>query len=162
MRRLKGYTLIEILVGLTIIAILFFVGYVNFRDFSRRQAISGAGKLLQGDLRIAQQLALSGQKPTDANCAGTNNLNGYFFEISLSRTEYKIYASCSAGASAEITKTVTLPSGVTASYPSPNPILFKVLGQGTNLTNESATITLTQDATANTFVVTIGVGGDIR
>lgn len=162
MIRQKGYTLIEILVGLSIIGLLFAVGYVNFRDFSRRQAIAGAGKLLQGDLRVAQQLALSGQKPTDANCAGTNGLTGYYFE--LSSTEYKIYAGCSGGVSTEITKEIFLPTGISVSpLPSPNPILFKVLGHGTNIPEGgTAEIILIQSQTNNTFTVTVGAGGDIQ
>ena len=50
----NGYTLIEILVALTIIGLLFSFGYVSFRDYSRRQAVSDAVKTMQGDLRLAE------------------------------------------------------------------------------------------------------------
>ena len=36
-----AYTLIEILVALTIVGLIFGIGYVNFRDFARRQALAG-------------------------------------------------------------------------------------------------------------------------
>ncbi|HJY98634.1 MAG TPA: prepilin-type N-terminal cleavage/methylation domain-containing protein [Patescibacteria group bacterium] len=155
--KLSGYTLIEILVGLTIIGLLFGIGYVNFRDFSRRQAIAGAGKLIQGDLRIAQQLALVGQKP-DQSCI----LTGYNFDVDSAARSYSIYALCETGPATEVTKTVTLPPGIQIAAPSPNPILFKVLGTGTNLTSGTADIVLTQDLTANQYTVTVGSGGEIR
>ena len=46
---MKGYTLIEILVGLAIIGLLFSFGFVSFRDYSRRQTLAGAVKEVQGD-----------------------------------------------------------------------------------------------------------------
>lgn len=156
-----GYTLIEILVALTIIALLFGFGYASFRDFSRRQALAGVAKNLQGDLRVAQQLALSGEKPIDANCTGSNSLNGYLFNVSAGG--YTITASCSGG-SVAATKNVSLPSGITVSaLPSPNPILFKVLGQGTNiLAGQNATISLSQSGTSSSVSVTVGSGGEIQ
>lgn len=158
----KGFTLIEILVGLTIISILFAVGYLNFRDFSRRQAIAGAAKLLLGDITLAEQQALSGQVPADTNCTGTNVLNGYDFQV-VSTTEYWIIADCTGGPPSKPTKDVTLPSGIFISTPNPNPILFKVLGMGTNIpTGVTATITLTQTATTNTAQVIVGSGGRIQ
>lgn len=156
----KGYTLIEILVGLTIIAILFAIGYVNFRDFARRQAIAGAAKLLQGDIRLAQQQALSGQKPDDPKCKDPNILNGYFFDIT-SDTEYKVYASCSGGNVAP-TKDVILPTGLTITS-TLNPVLFKVLGDGTNIPQGQASfIKMTQAVTGNTISITITRGGDVQ
>lgn len=159
----EGYTLIEILVALTIIGLLFGVGYVNFRDFSRREAIAGAGKLLQGDLRLAQQLALTGQKPSDSSCNDPNILSGYDFTF-VSNSEYTIKADCSGGTVSTVTKDVTLPSDISLSaLPSPNPILFKIIGQGTNIpSGTNVTIQLVQAQTTNTYTITIGSGGDIQ
>lgn len=157
----SAYTLIEILVGLTIIGLLFAVGYVNFRDFSRRQAIAGAAKLLQGDLRLAQQQALSGQKPDDPNCNNPNTLTGYYFNV-VSMTEYTVYAGCSLGNSSILSKDVTLPAGISITA-SQNPILFKILGAGTNIPQgNTVTVTLTQAATNNVFTISIGSGGEIQ
>lgn len=157
----SGFTLIEILVGLTIIGLLFGVGYVNFRDFSRRQAIAGAAKLLQGDLRLAQQQASSGQKPDDINCNDPNTLTGYFFNV-VSSSEYTIFAGCSAGYSLILSKDVTLPPGISIAS-TQNPILFKVLGAGTNIPQGSTiTITLTQEATNNISTISVGSGGEIQ
>lgn len=154
----KGYTLIEILVALTIVGLIFGIGYVNFRDFSRRQALTGTARSVMGDLRLAQEQALAGKKPTLAACNSPNLLNGYDFRVTGS-SSYQLEANCSGGS--VVTKSVTLPPGITSSTPSPNPITFKILGQGTNLTAE-ATITLTQTGSSNTRIVTVSPGGEIK
>src|SRR5512146_288376 len=151
MKSNAGYTLIELLVGLTIIGVLFTIGYISFRDFSRRQALAGLVKTVQGDVRLTQQMALSGQKPDDPKCNAPNTLTGYNFQT-VSPSEYQIIAGCSGGNGIPSVpaKDVTLPDGITLSS-SLNPIFFKVLGQGTNIANGGdAVLTFTQSATNNT------------
>jgi len=158
-----AFTLIEILVGLTIVGLLFGVGYANFRSFSQRQVVKDAAKSVQGDLRLTQGMAMAGQKPDDVACNSPNTLNGYNFTI-LSPTSYEMRASCSGGVPGTIKKTVVLSSGAFfASFPSPNPILFKVLGQGTNIPEgQSAEIRMIQVGTINESTVTISSGGQIQ
>ena len=161
----KGYTLIEILVGLTIVSLLFSSGYVSFRDFSRRQAVSGIAKNIQGDLRLAQQAALAGQKPAgDPLCTDPNVLNSYSFKV-YSPTQYKIEANCSGPVTSSdiVVKEINLSSDVVLSTPSPNPIEFKILGQGNNIPGGlSVILTLTQTATGNQASITITSGGEIK
>lgn len=154
----KGYTLIEILVALTIVGLIFGIGYVNFRDFARRQALAGVARSIMGDLRLAQEQALAGKKPAVVACNPPNELNGFNFRVT-GASSYQLEANCSGGNS--ITKSATLPTDVSISIPSPNPITFKILGQGTNLSAD-ATISLTQSGTANTKVVTVTSGGEIK
>lgn len=152
--------MIEILVGLTIIGMLFGFGFASFRDFSRRQAVSGVAKIIQGDLRLAQQQALSGQKPPDAKCNAPNNLAGYLFTVNNS-SQYLVSANCTGGL--VTVKTVNLPNGMTVLTPSPNPIEFKVLGHGTNLlSGATATITVSQVGISNTLVITVSSSGEIK
>ncbi len=163
----KGYTLIEILVGLTIIGILFSFGFASFRDFSRREALSGTSKKIQGDLRLVQSMALSGQKPTEDylgqstnTCSSANRLDGYIFKV-YSSTEYKIEASC--GSSTVVIKDVVFAGDVSISTPSPNPLLFKVLGEGTNIpAGEDASLVLTQTGTDSVATITISAAGEIK
>ena len=151
-----GYTLIEILVALTIIGLIFSFGYVSFRDFSRRQAVIGVAKTIQGDLRLTQGNAMTGQKPTGCN----TTLDTFSFRI-VSPSSYTIEANC--GGTAVSVKDVSLPTGITVSTPSPNPLKFKILGQGTNIPQGgSAVLTLTQTATNNTTTVTVTSGGEIK
>lgn len=164
----KGYTLIEILIVLGIMGILFSVGFAGFRDFSRRQVLAGVVKQIQGDIRSAQQMALSGQKPSGLSCR-TENLNGIYFGITDNPNYlYRIGAVCGddpAETSYPILKEVNLPSGISVNMATlgVNPIVFKVLGQGTNIPQGvSVVISLTQTGTGNTGAVTVTSGGEIK
>lgn len=150
----SGYTLIEILVGLTIIGMLFGIGFVSFRDFSRRQEIAGFAKSMMGDMRLAQGMSLAGQKPT-----GCTTLDNYSFKV-IGPTQYQIYADCVS--TTYITKTVTVPADLTLTTPSVNPIKFKVLGNGTNIPGgTSVTVVFSQAGTTNKFTITVGYIGEI-
>lgn len=156
-----GYTLVEILVTLTIISLLFTFGYVSFRDFSRRQALINAASMIQGDLRLAQGDATTGQKPDDVSCSAPNTLNSYDFNV-FSNAEYMIEANCSGSVTAIIVKDVNLPDGITISTPSPNPLIFKILSQGTNADVVPWVLTVTQAGTLSTTNVSVNSGGDIQ
>src|SRR3972149_11768986 len=147
----SAYTLIEILVALTIVGLIFGIGYVGSRDFSRRQALAGTARSMVGDLRLAQEQALSGKKPADIFCNDPNRLNGYDFRVT-GATTYVLEANCTGGVVQ--TKSVSLPTDVALSTPSPNPITFKILGQGTNIP-ATATITLTQTGTSNSRAIIV-------
>lgn len=161
----SGYTLIEILVSLSIIAILFTFGYSSYRDFGRRQALAGVAGQVQGDLRLAQQMAITGQKPTDGSC-GT--LDGIRFGI-YTGTQYRLRAQCN-GAAGFIFKDVTLPGDFTIATrgpvppnpATPNPIIFNVLGRGTNIVSGSGYIDITQTSTGRVATITIDYGGNIH
>ena len=153
----KGYTLIEVLVSLTVIGILFGFGFASFRDFSRRQQLAGVARSLRGELRLVQGKASAAEKPSGC---GTNILSTYSFQI-LNPTSYKITANCSGEVNVDI-KTVNLSGGVTM-LPISGTILFKVLGQGTNIpAGGRVEITLTQTGTNNVQVVTVTSGGEIK
>lgn len=151
----KGYTLIEILITLTILAIVFTVGYAGFRQFSLRQQMVGISKSVVSDLRLIQQKSSSGEKPSGSTCT---SLNGYAF-VYVSTTSYELRADCSNNANITF-KAVTLPTGITLGVTT-NRTLFRVLGKGTNLSS-SNTLSLTQAVSGNTATVVIGTGGDIR
>jgi prepilin-type N-terminal cleavage/methylation domain-containing protein len=155
----NGYTLIEILVGLTIIGIIFGVGYVGFRDFSRRQLLQTASRMIKSDLRLAQSKALAGEKPNDARCTGTEVLNAYEFIIVDSDT-YRVNAKCSGG-DVEI-KVHELGSDDMTMTSATNPIIFKVLGHGTNIPNPTEIISITQISTGRIVSVTVSQGGEIN
>jgi prepilin-type N-terminal cleavage/methylation domain-containing protein len=153
----KGYTLIEILVSLSVIGIIFTFGYVSYRDFSRRQALADAAKLIQGDLRFAQQNALSGQKPD--GCGSNTTLESYGFDV-ISQNGYSIEANC--GSSPISVKDVTMPAGIALSVPSPNPLEFKVLGEGTNVGASDWELNIYQTGTELPAVVRVTSSGEIK
>jgi len=149
-----AYTLIEILVSLTIIGLIFGVGYISFREFARRQVLAGAARSLRGDLRLAQEQALAGKKPS-----GCGILSGYRFRP-ISASQYAFEAVCDNGSFSIGKDSVSLPPGINMT-PVPGSVLFKVLGQGTDLSSDME-INLVQEVTANTVKITITTVGEIK
>lgn len=156
----KGYTIIEILVALSITGIIFGSGFVSFRDFSRRQLLNGTVRSLKTDLRLAQEYALIGKKPDDAKCNEPNFLYGYRFFVRTS-SQYIIRAYCSPVPGQVNVKIVDLPSDISISAPSTNPITFNALGEGTDLTGD-VTITVTQLSTGKALPIIVSMGGEIK
>lgn len=152
-----GYTLIEILIGMSIIGLIFNFGYISYRDFARRQSLLSSARRLKADLRLAQEQALSGKKPSSIACSGEGSLNGYDFYVD-SATSYIIQANCVGGLVND--KVVQISSEISLS-PFPTRFTFKVIGKGTSLSGP-ATITLTQAVTENTQIVTISPEGEIK
>jgi prepilin-type N-terminal cleavage/methylation domain-containing protein len=160
MTKNKGYTLIEILIVMAILGILFVVGYGGFRDFSRREQVNGAMLTLIADLRQAQAQNLAGKKPF--GCTGV--LKGYSVTV-INSTSYKVTANCvNNGIANDVDiKTVNLPVNITINTPTPNPIFFKAVGQGTNIPSGNfATLFLTQAVTQNSRNVAISSSGELR
>lgn len=155
----QAFTLIEVLVSLTVIGLLFGFGFVSFREFSRRQQILGVAESIKVELRLVQSQASAGEKPNNTKCNSPNTLSSYSFQIT-SATSYKVTANC-LGGSVDV-KTVNLPDGISMS-PVSGTISFKVLGQGTGIAaGGSFVITLSQKGTTNTQSVTVTAGGEIK
>lgn len=148
----RGYTLIELLVAISIGIIVFTIGFAGYREFSRRQALTGIVKQIKADLRLAQQLALTGQKPTVGSCV---RLDGYSF-TRTSPTSYQLIANCTNAN--RIVKDITISPNTTITA---GTVIFKVLGQGTNLT-APLTFTITNSLTGTSGNIIIGIGGDIK
>ncbi|MBI3443674.1 prepilin-type N-terminal cleavage/methylation domain-containing protein [Candidatus Woesebacteria bacterium] len=163
MRNESAYTLLEILVVLGILALVFGVGLASFREFSRRQALENVVRQLKGDLRLTQELALSGKKPA----AGCPVLDGYRFIVNTGSVSYQINAVCTSPLTVinPPEKSVSLSSrGISGMVVTgANPFLFKVIGEGTDITSgTSVVITLSQANTNNQALVTVTSGGEIR
>jgi len=131
---LLGFTLLELLVVIMTMTLLFGLTYANFRDFQRRQYLESAERQVEADLRLAQQLALSGRKPdtTPDNVCESRVLHGYRFHRTNVRT-YDIEAYCpGAGADAYVVKSQELPAllQIHAGGIPGNTVTFKVVSGG--------------------------------
>ncbi len=133
-KRALGYSLLELLVVISIMGIVFAGGFASYREYQRRQDVQSVARMIRGDLRLAQEYALAGKKPTDpGNPCLTNTLEGYYFWRDSSQ-KYSIRALC--GTIDYTIKTVDFQEQfinvyISAFAPS-NKLLFKILGRGTN------------------------------
>lgn len=151
----KGYSLVEILVVLTITGAIFGLGYAGFRDFARRQSINSAAKTFKTDIKLAQEQAFSGKK-----VQGCGVLDGYKVSVDSANSLYTIFASCS-NAEYEI-KSKELPPDIVMTVATQNVFTFKSIGQGTDIpAGESVTVTFSQKASGYSVPVIISASGGV-
>lgn len=144
-----GFTLIELMVAITIMTLLFGSGVVSYLKFNDNQQVVVTGQKIQQMLRTAQKKARVGDKPT-----GCNTLNAYQLSASaVANAQVRLDAVCNSG-NFQV-ESYTLPSKVTFSQGLS--MRFKVLTGGTD---QPGTIQLNGD-TGTTFTFTVGAGGDI-
>lgn len=130
----KAFTLIELIVVITVILVLVSSAIVSFNTYNDRQRVRQAIQTLKSDLRYAQSKAISGQKPA-LDC---EIFEGYEIKFP-DETSYTIQPICSGlVAYPGPVNTVSLPGGVTTS-PVPNPIQFNSLSRGVITTSHTIT-----------------------
>lgn len=128
-RGLTGFTLVEVLISLFVLAAIFSVSYANYRDFSRRKAIAAAANKLKGDINFAKQLAYASKKPE----SGCTVLDGYTVSIDSVNDRYNIQADCSNNSAVSIGRdSLDLGPNIDIST-NINQFTFKVLGEGTTI-----------------------------
>ena len=166
----NGYTIIELLFAVSIMAVIFGVGFANLRGFQRRQLLENYVRQVKADLRLAQELALAGKKPSEsANDCDTANLSGYTFRFynnyppaletdPLIPDEYEIYAECPDWGNRVLIKgpiEIPIPFNISSSGMPGQRIKFNILGRGTDVV--SATLTFRYEgilSTSRTITVT--------
>jgi Tfp pilus assembly protein FimT len=144
--------MIELLIAVVTMALMFTVGFANYRDFQTRQVLKGAVEKVKGDLRFAQQLSLAGRKPV-----GCVVLNSYTFKY-VSDTKYQIIANCSdndyqVGSEYDISERF----GDVKIQNNFVDVVFRILGRGVI---SNSTIILELDG--ETTQIEIKRGGDIQ
>ncbi|MFC1710232.1 Tfp pilus assembly protein FimT/FimU [Patescibacteria group bacterium] len=151
----SAFSLIEILVVVSILAVLVTVGYGRFRDFSRRQALAAVVRQIEGDIRTTQELAIAGKKPESVACT---TLEAYKFEVSSS-SAYSIYAVCAPEGDIVYKDNIEVSSNYTLGT-APSSISFLTVGRG-NDAGVGYTVTVNQTATGDSNTLTVTRGGDV-
>lgn len=157
--RKSGYTLVEVLIGLLIFSFLFVGGYTGYKDFISRREIDSSMQDLRVNIAGAKQMAISGERAAD--CKEQGGLIGFRF-IFFSKNRYVLSAVCSSGFSPYVGVYSTR-NQVTFSFPqgAPNSVLFKSLGEGTDLTSDLQ-ITFTHTIYGNQKTITITPAGVVQ
>lgn len=145
----SGFSLIELLVTITIITLVFSIGLTQYNRFNRRQILIKAKDQLISDLRLTQSKALSGEKPSDC---GVDPLSGHKLEF-ISNSDYQITAVCDSDV--VVRSGLSLAEGVEQS--GDDEVFFKVLSQGVEVTAQ-----ITLSGFGETQIVDISDVGEIK
>ena len=157
----KGFTLIEILLAMSIVLLIASGSFIGFKSFNQQQALSSTWDSLRNSFNEARSSAAS-QVIRTSVCSGVGQtLIGHQISFPNDRS-YELREVCQLGTNPpteNLIKTVPLPPGVTFN-PVPNPtfIRFVVLTGGiSGGLNRTVTITNTQGNTRSVTVNTVGV-----
>jgi len=132
-----GFTLIELIVVLSVAAVISVIGIAAFVSYSQSQSLNTAAADIANMFSVAKSRAASGVKPTTAPCS-IDTLNGYQISISIASSTYKLDAVCPSGITTILTS--RLPSTISFSNPTDATFFFAVLTGG--FTKSSDTISL--------------------
>ncbi|HUV43037.1 MAG TPA: type II secretion system protein [Patescibacteria group bacterium] len=146
-KKKSGFTLIEILVVVSVMAILFSLGLAQYMKFNRQQILEQAILELKTDLTDARSKALSGKKECTEGV-----FDGVL--VDFSPGNYVLYSSCGGGLDLKLISDTQLSSGVKITESPEDGILFKPITGGTDIQEESgATITLSGYGTTKNLEV---------
>lgn len=119
----KAFSLVELLVVVTIMTTLLSIGVAYYTGFSQNATLDGAAKQLRANLRLAQAFALNGEK-IGATCTGT--FNGYYVTFQKSSTPHSYtlgqYCSTSGNTNRTPPSPINLPSGIVIGSMSTDPV----------------------------------------
>lgn len=147
-----GYTLIELLIVITLVTLLFSLGMAQYNQFNRRQILVKARDELISNLRLAQGKSLAGEKP---DACLDEILTGHKLKF-VNNQSYKIVAVCNI--EVDLKTDISLPAEVTKQS-GPNEVFFKGLSQGTDIDGQAEIILA---GFSETKTITITATGEIR
>lgn len=170
LKRNRGFTLLEMLVALAIMAIIAVLIFANYRQGQKNYLLTQVAQRFVGDIREAQNMAVTGAEVTGYSEIGgfgiyvDNSTNPYSYRLFLSTTSNPA-TGCPLGIMPGVTlRTVNLPTGISISprnrnifYAPPDPDTCINLNPSSN----SITFTLTQISTGRTKNVIVNKYGVI-
>lgn len=109
-RKSRGFTLIELMVVLSVTAVLGTLGIAGFITYNQIQILQSAANDLATTLNVAKSRALSQVKLGSSCSASSQILEGYNVDISIINKSYTLSSRCSGVTSNLDTK--TLPQNV--------------------------------------------------
>ena len=145
----SGFTVVELLIILSLIALLFTLGIAQYNRFNRAQSLNRAKDELVSNLRLTQGKAMAGEKPEVC----TETLSGHKLKFTDNQN-YKIVAVC--GEEVDIKTDVVLPAGV-IKQAGPDEIFFRVLSQGIE-----SDISLILSGFDEEKTITVNTAGEIK
>ncbi len=119
----KGFTLIEILVSITILLLIVGGGIAAYTRFNDRQQLVQSAKNMQSSFRLAQKKSRAGDKPE-----ACNRLEGYSIQGNSGESVLQVFANCKDGTKA-LSSTIDL-VGESTTLSQDVDLVFHVLSKG--------------------------------
>ncbi len=141
----SGFTLVELIVVLSVAAVISIVGIAAFVSYNQTQSLNTAAADISNMFNLAKSRAASGVKPSTAPCS-VQTMDGYRISIATPRT-YSLDAVCSSGTSNILTS--IMPSAL--SFNANKTFTFRVLTGG--FTGGSTTIIISGFGKSKTLTV---------
>lgn len=159
MRNSLGFTLIEIVIVFTVIAMLSAIGIAAFVSYSRVQSLQSAASTLSSTLSLARSRAISQSKPTDC---GAQILNGYKVLLNTANNTYELDAICGGFSYKVLSQKLPQNISFDAVKTTSTSFYFPVIVNGAlfNPTAQSATIYL--NGYGNSSKISVDSTGDIK
>ncbi len=149
---MKGFTLIELMVAVSVGLVVTGMVIVNYNSYNTIQALKQAALTLKNDIRFVETKASTGVKPSGI----CSTLVGW--NMTFTANGYTYTANCDGTPSTDVT-TVSYPAGVTmTTFPTPATVTFFVLSKGTSLASDA---TLTLLSGSKTYILYLGKNGDV-
>jgi Tfp pilus assembly protein PilE len=152
-----GFSLLELLLILSLIALLFSLGIAQYNRFSRSQSLVKAKDELISNLRLTQSKAMIAEKPLEC---GEKELEGHSLEF-INDYSYRIVAVCNCVDCPEVKAAVNFPSGV-VKQSGPDEIFFKVLSRGVEFIGSQPPLILSLVNSSETQTINLTTAGEIR
>ena len=140
-----GYSLIELLVVISIFGITITLVTASYLTFEKNQRFKNAALQLKNDIRFVQNKTLASDKSSTKCSTAGYTLVGWYMSLSTASTTYSYNSDCKNAAGTEdpdspAFKTVSLPKGMTIcgfSTGSAANVLFQPLSRGVTIHSNS-------------------------
>jgi prepilin-type N-terminal cleavage/methylation domain-containing protein len=122
----KGFTLVEVVVTLFIVALMYTIIFINYRQSGQGLALQRSANKLAQDIRRVEQMAMA--SASNSNCPTTYRYgSGIYFKIS-EPDHYILFADCNDNqvyddTSDSLIEDINLEKGITINSLSGNPYL---------------------------------------
>ena len=150
----KGFTLIELMVVLSVTAVLGTLGIAGFTTYNQIQVLQSATSDVVTILNLAKSRAQSQIKPS-ALCSSSGNLEGYKVEI-LAPKNYTLYLRCSGNDTLVSEEAKTLSGDL--SFDASRSFFFPIQTGGVQV---QGTITITHSGNRRSKTVTVNSLGGV-
>ncbi len=152
----KGYTLIEIILVVAIIALFSGLTLAYYNNFNEDRRLTAEAKQLVDVLNLAYKKANSADLTPNSACTTFAGYDVVFYTGSPS--SYKLFFNCGTD---QMVSQYNLANGIVISNTTAKSILFKPLSAGTDLT-APATITITNNISGKCKKMQINPAGTIE